>query len=365
MLLATLLLINDLPNVSRLTSWLFADDTALAVAAENFQDLELQFNTEVNKVHNWLLANRLSVHYTEKTKFMLIQGPNVKDKGSDENFTLKMGNHVIEKTNNYKYLGVIVDDHLNWKCHIDKLCSKLSSVCGVLSKVRHYLDRNSLLLIYNSLFDSRIRYGLLGWGTSCEKYLAKIRVLQNRAIRFITFASFRTSVAPLYSKLKILPLNEQVFLQRSIFMHGLHYKNLPFALSEYCTRPEHRYPTRYNAAGNYVLPKATTNRGQNSIKYNGPKAWVEVPTNLKEIAFRKPFSKKLKDHVLEKIHVDMPPNRMRTKKSRENDNCLEDLRALFESDDDEEEFFGFYSTKTDDLACIFLEESLMEEFLGF
>lgn len=61
----------------------------------------------------------------------------------------------------------------------------------------------------------------------------------------------------------------------------------------------------------------------------------------------------------------MPPNCMRAKKSRENDNCVEDLRALFESDDDEEEFFGFSSTETDDLACIFLEESLMEEFLGF
>ena len=74
--------------------------------------------------------------YTDKTKFMLIQGPTVKGR----------------KTTNYKYLGLIMDDNLNWNLHINELCTKLSSVCGVLSKVRHYLDRKSLMLIYHSLF---------------------------------------------------------------------------------------------------------------------------------------------------------------------------------------------------------------------
>ena len=185
-----------------------------------------------------------------------------------------------------------MDENLNWNIQIEKLCTKLSSVCGVLSKVRHYLDRTSLLLIYNSLFDSRLRYGILGWGTASNTNLSKLRTLQNKAIRFITFASFRSSVAPLYSNLKILPLNEQLFLQQSIFMHGLHYNSLPYTFGTYCKQPEHRYPTRYATSGNYVLPLSSTNRGQSSIKYTGPKAWAETPKNIKDIAFRKPFSKK-------------------------------------------------------------------------
>ena len=87
-----------------------------------------------------------------------------------------MGQHEIEQTNNYKYLGIIMDDKMDWKQQIKKLCSKLSTVCGVLSKVRHYLDRKSLMIIYNSLFDSRLRYGILGWGTACEQELSKIRI---------------------------------------------------------------------------------------------------------------------------------------------------------------------------------------------
>ena len=154
-----------MPNVSELSSWLFADDTALALSSPNIQELETRFNQEVNKVHEWLLANRLSVHYSEKTQFMLIQGPNVKDRRiSSNNFKLYMGIHEIEKTDNYTYLGIILDEKLNWKLQINKMCSKLSSVCGVISKVCHYLDRSSLMLIYNSLFDSRLRYGIFGVG---------------------------------------------------------------------------------------------------------------------------------------------------------------------------------------------------------
>ena len=333
-----LIFINDLPNVTELFSWLFADDTALAMSSHNFQDLQIKLNYEVDKVHSWLLANRLSVHYADKTQFMLIHAPNVKNKGSDKDFTLYMGNHKIERTDNYKYLGLYFDDHMNWKLNISKLCSKLSSICGVLSKVRHYLDRKSLMLIYHSLFDSRLRYGILGWCTASEEYLSKVRVLQNRAIRFITFSSFRTSAGPLYSCLEILPLDEMVFVQKTVFMHSLHYNKLPFTLSAYCIQPKHKYSTRYKLAQNYTLPKSTTNRSQKSIKYTGPKAWAEVPKEIKDIAFRKPFSKKLKEHVLKAIYLELPPE---SKDVLENNGDCEELRILFETDTDEEDFLGF------------------------
>ena len=192
---------------------------------------------------------------------------------------------------------------LNWDIQVKKLCSKLSSVCGVISKVRHYLDREALMLIYNSLFDSRLRYGILAWGTMSEQKISKLRSLQNRVVRFITFSSFRTSVAPLYATLKILPLNEILFMQKSIFMHSIHYKSLPFALQSYCEQPEHRYSTRYKTSGNYVLLKSITNRGEHSIKYTGPKAWAEIPIFLKDIAFHKPISKKKNQGVYSGYHL--------------------------------------------------------------
>ena len=67
-----------------------------------------------------------------------------------------MGEHTIEQTSTYKYLGILIDENLNWAPQIDKMCAKLSSVCGILSKVCHFLDRRSLMLIYNSLVESQL-----------------------------------------------------------------------------------------------------------------------------------------------------------------------------------------------------------------
>ena len=155
------------------------------------------------------------------------------------------------------------------------------------------------MTIYNSLFDSRLRYGILGWGTASEQNISKLRVIQNKVVRFITFAEFGSRIAPLYANLGVLPLDKQLFLQQTIFMHGMFYNNLPFALRSYCSFPMQKQNTRYHFNKNFTLPLVKTVRGQTSIKYCGPKAWARVPLNIKEIAFRKPFSKNMKELILE------------------------------------------------------------------
>ena len=196
-------------------------------------------------------------------------------------------------------------------------------------------------------------------------------------------------MAPLYACLKILPLDEMLFLQKSNFMHSHHYKNLPFVLSAYCEQPKHQYSTRYKTSKNYVIPISFTNRGQNSIKYTGPEAWVNVPVHIKEIAFRKPFSKKLKEHILSLIYVEMPPKSARSMNSNITTTAYDnELRTLFESSDDDGDFLGFSNISQNlttlldldneeisqglgnaendlDLAEIFLNESSDDDFLGF
>ena len=342
-----LIFINDLPNATILLAWLFADDTALGLSAKSFTELETKLNIEVQKVHDWLLSNGLSVHYKDKTQFMLIKGSQLcmRKLGDPNEFRVSMGNHAIERTDHYKYLGIIFDDKLNWKLQIDKLCSKLSPICGVISKVRHYLDRKSLMLIYNSLFDSHLRYGILAWGTAKESEIARIRTLQNRAVRFISFSEFGTRLKEMYSLLEVVPLDDQLFIQRAVFMHNLEYKNLPYALSSYCTHAQH--VTRYTSNRNFILPPAKTLRGQTSIKFAGPKVWSQIPNDLKAIAFRKPFSKQLKASIMKKLKestANLPPNSYlarKRKQSLERKNPDPYLVELFAEDDTNFDFFGF------------------------
>ena len=58
-----LLCINDLPNcLVKSVPAMFADDTNITISAKNAEDLEEKLNNELNNVHNWLLANKLTVN---------------------------------------------------------------------------------------------------------------------------------------------------------------------------------------------------------------------------------------------------------------------------------------------------------------
>ena len=70
-------------------------------------------NTQVDKIQSWLLANKLSVHYVDKSQYMLINS-NI-NKTVDGDFELKMGDYVIERTKSYRYLGLLVDEKFSTK----------------------------------------------------------------------------------------------------------------------------------------------------------------------------------------------------------------------------------------------------------
>ena len=92
-------------------------------------------------------------------------------------FNVKTGKTVIKKTNIYKYLGLFIDRNLNWSEHIETIKTKLQKKLGVLYKTRHLLNKKALYLIFNSLFMSNVRYGLLCWGRANRKCINDINVL--------------------------------------------------------------------------------------------------------------------------------------------------------------------------------------------
>ena len=70
-----------------------------------------------------------------------------------------------------------MDNNLKWTEHIKLLKTKLSKAIGVLYKTRYFMIEKFMYLIFNSLFMSHIRYGLLCWGRANKTRLNEINVL--------------------------------------------------------------------------------------------------------------------------------------------------------------------------------------------
>ena len=166
------------------TAFHFHDDTCLLSSHRDLQQLETFCNTELHKVNDWFLANRLTANLSKASKYMLTSGNSRTDLSS---FSIKMGVTTLERVKSIKYLGVMFEENFKWRHHVSHLVTKLSRSTGILSKLRYYTSTKTLLTVYYSLVGSHLNYSLLAWGSACKTTLQPLRVLQNKAIRFIAW----------------------------------------------------------------------------------------------------------------------------------------------------------------------------------
>ena len=161
--LLLLIFINDLPEATNFFIRLFADDTFLCSQNDDLVLLENEVNFELNKVFIWLSSNKLTLNI-KKSKFMFLSNK----KNIERELIIKINGKILESCEEYKYLGVIFDNNLSWKPHIDRVCNKVSKACGALSKLRHCVDLNTLKNVYHALVHSYLRYGITVWGNASD-----------------------------------------------------------------------------------------------------------------------------------------------------------------------------------------------------
>ena len=121
---------------------------------------------------------------------------------NDSNFSVLINQNLIEKSKCVKYLGVYLDNKLSWRTHKDKICKKVSKVCGMIYKLRYYVRLSTLKIVYFSLFHSHIQYSLINWGRASKSILYKLKILQNKSLKAILFCSKQDRTNLLYFKLK-------------------------------------------------------------------------------------------------------------------------------------------------------------------
>ena len=88
----------------------------------------------------------------------------------------------IEHVKYFKFLGILFDVNLTWKCHINMVTNKLSKVIGILNRLKHVYRQNTLLSIYHSPFGTHLNFGLLLWGT----HVNRVSKLQKKAVRIMS-----------------------------------------------------------------------------------------------------------------------------------------------------------------------------------
>ena len=173
-----LIYINDTTTASSFHNTLFADDIHLHMSNSCFNVLQTTVNLELCKTDHWLRANKFSVNYN-KTNFMLLTSR----KHNPASVTIN--NHNISPEDNLKYPGVLLDNKLSWKPHVQKVKTQLSRACGILLKLKHFTTPPVLKVVYNSLIHPYLSYSILNWGRASKATIQPLIKVQNKATKII------------------------------------------------------------------------------------------------------------------------------------------------------------------------------------
>ena len=303
-----LIYVNDIYRCSQIFDfYLFADDTNLLYSNKDLKDLETVVNDELIKVGDWLDANKLSLN-TSKSNFVIFHPYQHKP---DCTIQLEIYNNdlkesvPLEQKTFVKYLGILIDNNLSWKYHIDYISSKVSKGIGMIARLRHLVPFATLLNIYRSLIEPYISYGLIAWGQAANIHLNKILILQKRALRLMYFADSKAHSAPLFVHSRILPVTMLYYLLVSSMMHDINNHRVPSNISMLFTRSEqvHHHFTRFSAAGNLYVKTSRTNQLLFSFARIGVRVWNSIPMKLR-IKNRTPFKRELKNRLLKLMEIE-------------------------------------------------------------
>ena len=253
------------------------------MTSDDYNSMIPALNDELVKINEWTVANRLTIN-TSKTELLLFTNRQPLHSDTD----VLLGGHPVGYVENARFLGVTIDNKMNFKLHINNVVCKISKHGGILYKIKNNLPLPTRITYYNSFILPYLTFNILHWGNTNETHLNPLFISQKRIIRTIADAGYLDSSTPLFFRLKILKLSDlykfQAVLDTYKKLKKGHYLN------------SHNVNTRNRQL---ALPKShSLTRTRQSITYSGPTLWNTLPNYLRIIPSLPVFKLKLKEYYL-------------------------------------------------------------------
>ena len=300
--------INDIPELDNLAHFiLYADDANIIVIANTIDELLSKTNKLLDSLERWVDSNGLSIN-VKKTKYMIFSRTVSRLHLREP---LKYKNKIIEPVTEARFLGVIVDDKLNWTKHIKTIVSKMSRYVGILYRLKSSLTLEIRKLIYHSLIQSHICFCSLVWGFAAKSNIDQIFTAQKKGIRavipgFVRYF-YKNGNTPghtksSFNKFEILTVQNVIALNSLLFIEKVHHfpKMLPKSISSLISPDAPTNTSTFESSSKWLESFGTPIYRQ-SIFYKGPLLALREEYDELSTSIHKGYLKAYKNRVKGKL----------------------------------------------------------------
>ena len=224
-----LIYINDLPNELKSNAKLFADDTSIYTIVKDKNESANILNNDLQLISIWGYQWKMLFNPDPKKPAQEVLFSRKKQLQNHPNISLN--NIQVERSGHQKHLGLILDEKLNFKKHVDGAISKVNKGISVIKKLRHTLPRKSLITIYKVFLRPLIDYGDIIYDQpNDDSFCEKLESIQYKAALAITGAIQGTSRDKIYKELGLESLKARRRYKRLTCMFKIMNEQAPNSL---------------------------------------------------------------------------------------------------------------------------------------
>ena len=217
------------------------------------------------------------------------------------NLKLTYNGYEISKLENVRYLGLIIDNKLNWRMHIERVRVTLTKFVGIFYKIRNKIPPANLKQLYYATVFPQLQYGIEIYANTYKTYLTDLRILNNKILRILQFKPMDTAVKDLYIAYKTVDIEDLYVYKVGQLLHKFVYsKNLlPNVFKNFITLNSdiHSHVTRQHDNMHATVHNSP---GSRLINQKAVIVWNTLPTQLKVISNFTVFRKQLLEHLQSK-----------------------------------------------------------------
>ena len=238
------------------------------------------------RISQWCCKNSLLIN-PDKTKVLAVGVPQLLQKLSS--FSIKLFDKELTPVPVVKDLGVLLDACLSYNEHITKTASNCLFKLQQINRIKHLLDRKTLLLVINSFVFSKLQYCSTVWSNTSNSNIDKLQKVQNFAGRIILGLRKYDHISDGLRSLKWLPIREKLILNDATMMHKCINKLVPDYLADMFKLRSQVHNRQTRSSGALDIPLCRLSTGQRSFAFRGAKLWNSLNDNIKSLKCPKNF----------------------------------------------------------------------------
>lgn len=214
----------------------YADDTAILFHGRSWDEVNRLATLGMKRIQNWLNQNILTLNST-KTQFLCFHKTAASRPPESLLASIKVHNITcvasapnqrdvpscncssIRRTDSLKYLGVTIDQNLNFKKHVSVTSARVRKLMYVMKTLRESTDGSVTKLVYLALCESIINYCILAWGGAASSTILVLERAQRAVLKVGLGRRRLHPTVEVYKEAQVLSVRRLFLIRAAVYMH--------------------------------------------------------------------------------------------------------------------------------------------------